>query len=385
VKQLAVTILLLLIYYSSIAQNFQTMKGRILQIPDSLPVVNAHIYIESNGIGTTSNENGEFAFHYIEESENKEVTISSIGLVSVQISFSSYINPLIIYLEEDQLILEVVTVTAIEPTQILLNVVDNIKKNYPQGKFRKEIYYKESFSVNNKPIRYLEIVADLVQEGFSNRKQNPYKYDLFIKEKRPGFNIDTTFEGGNGIGVLHWLNGPKRYLKKNNFKNYDIQLVGYSTYRNNDVFKLLITSKGTKKIVTSMFITTETFALVAINQWYENNNITTVPENSFRYLKWNESVDFIQLGAGDWYINSINDFREVISVEGDITEIHRMIRLTDINVDVNIDEKNKITRDTDLHAYPIPYNADFWDSYNAPLETEEEKRVKNKLLYQKVK
>ncbi len=377
-KYLFTLIFLLPFYFRSIAQNLLTIEGTVLQKSDSLPVFNAHIYIEGNKIGTTSNKNGKFAIHYNSEFKEMPIIVSSIGFSSEKIPFDNNRKYLVVYLEEDELILETVTITPVDPEQILRNVANSIKRNYPQEKFSKELYYKEAFTVNNKPIRYLEIVANLVGEGFSDKKKNPYKYDLFIREKRPGFNVDSTFEGGNGIGVLHWLNGPKRYLDKSNFKYYNIELVGYSNYRNNEVFKLLITSKGIKKTVTTMFITTDTYALVAINQKYEDAD-RTVPETMFYFTKWYEYVDFIQLSNGRWYINSINDFRESIDVKGDITEMKRLIRLTKINNELEFKEKNRIARETDLYTYPIPYNPDFWQFYNAPLETKEEKLVKEEL------
>ncbi len=380
-KQLISILLVLSIYFSSNAQNLLIIKGRVLQKSDSVPVFNAHIYtVGKDIIGTTSNKNGEFVFRFTEKEKENNITISSIGFVSKQISFTGVNNkPLVIYLEEDEYLLKGVTITPIEPIQILKNTIANLKTNYPQGKVYKEIYYKEAFAVNGKPIRYLEIVADLVGEGFRIKKQAPYKYDLFIKEKRSGFNNDTTFEGSNGIGVLHFLNGPKRYFKKSNFKNYDIELVGYSLYRNNEVFKLLVKSKENKSTVTSMYITTETFALIAIDQWYESDDKSSIPKHLFRFLKLHEYVDFIQLEDGLWYINSINDFRESINIEGDITEIKRLIRLTKINNEQEFKEKNRITRETDLYTYPIPYNPDFWQNYNVPPETDEEKRVKEEL------
>ncbi len=378
-KKAFITSLFLFIITSIIAQPLLSVKGKVLQLSDSLPVFNAHIYFEGKGIGTTSNEDGDFAFHFLEKLKSNRISISSIGYETKQISvLLSNSNSIVVYLKEDKLLLENVTVVAIDPEQILMNVAANIKQNYPQEKFSKEIYYKEAFKVNGKPIRYLEIVADYIGSGFSNKKQNPYKNDLFIKEKRPGFNNDTTFEGSNGIGVLHWLNGPKRYLKKSNFKNYNIELVGYSMYRNHEVFKLLITSKAKNKTITTIYITTDTYALVSINQWYENND-RTIPKQLFYFTKWEEYVDFVQLEDGLWYINTINDFRESLNVEGNITEIKRLVRLTNVYGEVNTNEKNRITRDTDLYRYPIPYNPIFWDTYNAPLETEDEKYVKKEL------
>ncbi len=127
-----------------------------------------------------------------------------------------------------------------------------------------------------------------------------------------------------------------------------------------------------------MYITTDTYALVAINQGYKNDD-RTIPKTMFYFTKWYEYVDFVKLADGYWYINTINDFRESINVEGNITEMKRLIRLTKINEDWEFKEKNKITRETDLYKYPVVYNPTFWQNYNAPPETEEEKRIKVEL------
>jgi len=376
-KQFFISILSYLITLSVVhSQDILTISGQLLQRSDSLPLFNAHIYFEGSGIGTTSNENGDFEFHFSNKYKIKPIHISAIGFTTQQIWYdSSNDKSLLLYFKEDLQMLNEIMVTSLEPIQILENVIKNIKLNYPQGDVNKEVYYKEEFGVNGQAIRYLEIVADIVGEGFRNKKQDPYKYDLFLKEIRPGFNMDTTFKGGNGIGVLHVLNSPKRYLKKSNFKNYTIELVGYSNYKNHPVYNLLIKSKGAFKTEASMYITTDSFALVAIAQWFENND-KSIPDYQFKFLKWNEYVDFQQLDNGYWYINSINDFRVAIDSKGDITEMKRLIRLTEVYGSSISNKKNRITRETDLYRFSTPYNPEFWKNYNAPPETEEAKRVK---------
>jgi hypothetical protein len=125
-----------------------------------------------------------------------------------------------------------------------------------------------------------------------------------------------------------------------------------------------------------MYVTTDSFALVAIDQRFESED-KTIPDNNFRFLKWNEYVDFHQLDNGYWYINSIDDLRISIDPKGDVTETKRLIRLTDVHDSTVINKKNKITRETDLYELLIPYNSKFWDNYNAPPKTAEREIVKD--------
>jgi len=380
-KQFFFTISYLLVLNVANSQSTLTIKGIILQSSDSLPVYNVHIFFKETDIGTTSNENGEFAFHFSNKFKGAEITISAIGFETIHLKDSDTNQPLVVYLNEDIQLLDNVTITVISPLQILKNAVKNLKINYNQEKVSKEIYYKEEFSTNDKPIRYLEVVATLYTDGFSDKRKNPDSYSIFIKQKRPGFNFDPAFEGGNGIGVLHWLLWTERYFKKNNLPKFDIELMGKTEYRNEDVYKLKIRIPEKTQVETFIYITQTTYSILAINENFGNKNaeIPSVKQN-FRFLKSRQYVDFQQLDDGYWYINSIDDYREAIDSEGIITEIKRSIRVTAINQNVKLNIKNRITRETDLYKYQVPYNPEFWENYNAPPETEEEKKIKAELI-----
>jgi hypothetical protein len=52
-----------------------------------------------------------------------------------------------------------------------------------------------------------------------------------------------------------------------------------------------------------------------------------------------------------------------------------LIRVTAVNGNAEKTKKNKISQETDLYKYNAPFNTGFWGNYNAPPETEEEKRT----------
>jgi hypothetical protein len=279
-----------------------------------------------------------------------------------------------------------VTITSISPIEILKNAIKNLKVNYNQEKVSKEIYYKEEFNTNNRPIRYLEVVAALYTDGFSDKRENPDSYSIFIKQKRPGFNLDSTFEGGNGIGVLHWLLWSERYFNKKKLQKFDIELMSKTEYRNEDVYKLKIELEAENEPKTFIYITQETYAIVAINRSFiSRDERLPSTKQQFRFLEFDLYVDFQKLDDGYWYINTINDYRKSINSKGDILNTKRLIRVTAVNGNAEKTNKNKISHETDLYKYDAPFSTGFWEKYNAPPETEEEKRIKAELVQQETK
>ncbi len=385
-KQFFFTISYLLVLNVANSQSALTIRGVILRSSDSLPIYNAHIYFERKDIGTTSNEEGRFIFHFPNKYEDENIQISSIGYKSYALSAFSYAKSQIIYLTEDQYLLDEITITAIDPIEILENAINKLSENYNQKKFTKTLYYKEYLKRDERPLRYLEIVADLTASGFSNKRKYPDTYKVGLIEKRVGFNSDTTYEeGGNGIGVLHWLFWSEQYFKKKKLKDYQIEYIGQSQFLNQKVYHILLKKASKNKIETSIYITKDNYAIVAISYSYINSN-RELPSSKqkFRFLKFIQYADFQKSDDGYWYINSIDDYREAISSEGVITEIKRSIRVTSINPNDKLNIKNKITRETDLYKYQVPYNPEFWKNYNAPPETEEEKRIKAELIQQEL-
>lgn len=360
------------------SQEYQTIKGKLLSRSDSSPVVNAHIYFDKTAIGTTTNEDGFFAFHFLEIEKQSNIHISCIGYKPYSLSISEFQNiPLTIFIEEDKLFLSEVVVSPIDPKDILENAIENLGQNYPKEEISKTIYYKESVKQNGKPIRLLEVVAKIISDGFSDSRQKPEKSDLFINQKRPGFNYDSTFDGGNGIGILHGLLWTEAYLNKRKLRKYSISYEGRSNFRNHEVYKISISRSENNQATTSMYITEDDFTIVAIKQTFENPNREKPDSNkNFWFLSFDLYVDFIQMEDGYWYIHTIDDLRESISQDGTITKITRSIRTTSVGKDQDSNEKNRIKKESDLYNYPVKYDPEFWGQYNAPVETEDEVRVK---------
>jgi len=364
--------------------NFTLIKGRILNKNDSTPLYNVHIYTQNSQIGTTTNKNGKFIFHIPKDIEVQEIFISCMGFKTYIKDINEDKTYVTIYLIEEELMLSNVTIIALSSQEIINKCLNNIKKNYYQEKFSKILYYKEFYAQNDKPLRYLEVVADMTTKGFNPKFQKRNDFEFNIIQKRAGFNFDKEFEGGNGIGTVHAIrNFIKKYLSVKQQKNYLIEYKGITRYRDNEVYVISFMSPN-DAINTSalLYITTDSFALIAFNYSYNDPN-TSKPKKGFKFLEFVKYIDFIKLNDGYWYIHSIDDYRISIIEDGTITEMDRSIKVTDIKKEYN-NLHRKIDIHTDLYTYPVTYNSEFWEHYNVPPETIEEREFKKELKAQEL-
>jgi len=97
--------------YTSIAQN---TRGIVLDEKSQKPLAGVSVFINKTGIGTTTNEKGEFHLKYFTKiKENDTIDFSSIGYISRRISFSELkANKYIVLLTESVELLEGVTVSS---------------------------------------------------------------------------------------------------------------------------------------------------------------------------------------------------------------------------------------------------------------------------------
>jgi len=183
------------------------------------------------------------------------------------------------------------------------------------------------------------------------------------------------FNGENGVFIIFWLNWAKGFLTKKALKNYTFEYQGKTVYEQNDVYIIMVTRPNWEG-QTRMYITTDTYAIVTIDSRYNNEN-QAKPNNDEQwwFKKLQLYVNFTYKN-GLWQLNSIEDYRKSGLSNGSIFESLRAIRITKVSNSNKLHNKNKINPETDLFNYPIPYDPEFWMQYNAPLESEKEKKIK---------
>ena len=114
-----ITLMFIVVFFNSVSVA-QNTRGLVIEEKSKKPLAGVSVFIEKTGIGTTTNEKGEFYFKYFSKiNENDTLKFSSIGYVTLKVSFpelkgSSYI----VLLSESAHLLEGVTITSDKPLNI---------------------------------------------------------------------------------------------------------------------------------------------------------------------------------------------------------------------------------------------------------------------------
>lgn len=369
------SILIVLTALSASAQDYFTFHGKVLGQSDSLPIYNCNIYIDGEGIGTTTNDDGFFRLTFPSEYLDKNLVVSFIGYESYHIRANEAANSnFIVYLDQQIAMLNEVTITSIDPKDVVERAIKEIPNNYPQTKSTYDIFYKEIGKVNNNYYRFQEIAASLYSEGFNQKNVGRKDYPLWIHGKRSSHNYHSNSDGGNGLFVIYWLNWAKGFLTKKALKNYFFEFEGRYRYENIETYKIKVTRPDWDS-ETVIYIDVDDYAIVYMESNYQNFDQTKPKVDDTWFSKeYNLEVSFREIDDL-WYINRIYDYRHNGLRNDSSIQITRSLYINNVRTE-KLDHKHKITPETDLFNYPIPFDPKFWKDYNAPLESEKEKKIK---------
>ncbi len=357
-----------------------TIHGKVFFKNDSMSVPGAHILIKNTLYGTTSNAEGYFNLHILEENQHDSLVISFVGHKEFAIKVSEAIKcPTNVYLEEHHMLLNSVLVTSLTGEEIIQRAIDNVNENYPKENNVYDVYFKSTFKTGIKHWQYQEISADVVSKGFfvGHGKRD---IKVFLKEKKTNLNIDTDYIGTNGIYLLAQSNWARDFLFKKNLKKYRYTINGITTYQGHEVYKIAVETTF-KNATAYIYVTTQNYALVSIDYFYKNTSKVVASKKEWSWLKFRFYIDFYEKDD-KWYVRSVNDYRKTLERDGKIHEINRAGRILDVKLGSKYNRLHYVAYDVDLSKYPLPYNSRFWKNYNAPPETVEEKRIKMEIKQQ---
>ncbi|MEO0339102.1 MAG: carboxypeptidase-like regulatory domain-containing protein [Bacteroidota bacterium] len=128
------------------AQSFLSIKGRIVNAKDQSPLAYVHVGMPAQGIGTVSNELGEFEFFYPSYFQKEAIVISHIGYNEKILNEENKIKQdLVIQLSPSVNTLETVDVLSTkEPLDYYVQqAIKRLKKNYPTKLHAYQGFYRE--------------------------------------------------------------------------------------------------------------------------------------------------------------------------------------------------------------------------------------------------
>ncbi|MFL2564106.1 MAG: carboxypeptidase-like regulatory domain-containing protein [Flavobacteriales bacterium] len=132
---------------SLIRNNNEVLKGSIFDANDKSSLPYTNIILLSKNKGVISNEVGHFSINISNCLETDTIRISYIGYQTQDLTIKDLKDSSVIYLKEDNLMLNNITVFGNVPDvkNIVRKVLENQEKNYGKTHYKKEIFLRKRY------------------------------------------------------------------------------------------------------------------------------------------------------------------------------------------------------------------------------------------------
>ena len=144
------------------------------QTKEAIPYVSASI--EKTGIGTITNQSGEFMLKISNSDTTQNILISHVGYNQQTIPVKLFLNkPVTIYLQTKMVPLQEVIVGLANPQKIIREMLNNIPNNYPSKPVYFTCFYREGVEKKNTIISLTEAVFQIYKTGIGSSEEDQVK------------------------------------------------------------------------------------------------------------------------------------------------------------------------------------------------------------------
>ena len=160
-----------------------TIKGSLYDRQTEEAILFASVHILNTSIGTVTNQEGNFLLNIPDSLQNYSVKFSHIGYESQEITLNllknGYVN---IGLKPQTVALQEVVVTAVNPEQVLIDMLANRTLNYASEPAFLTSFYREGVEHNDRNIDLAESVLQVYKTG--HQKKSDFDQVKLIKKRR---------------------------------------------------------------------------------------------------------------------------------------------------------------------------------------------------------
>jgi hypothetical protein len=177
------------------------LSGRLIDHLTQKPIEYAAIGLEEAAIGTITNQNGEFRLTIPDSLSRQSILFSHIGYLSKKMAISEMADRNTeVALEPKVFPLQEVIVRVVNPSRLLMQMQENIQRNYPQKPTYLTTFYREGVQKDNDIVNYTEAVfkiykasygsnsADLVKLLQMRQTSNTQVKDTVVTRMKAGIN-----------------------------------------------------------------------------------------------------------------------------------------------------------------------------------------------------
>lgn len=368
------------------------ISGKVLDNKGHVPIPYANIGIRDKGIGTVSNESGEFEFFVPLGFLNDSLFVSHLGYKT----FNSKVNPLKgalqnIYLEETAIVLSdiVITDNSLTAAAIIRRVKKNVRNNYPLQEYRMAAFFREIRSENDICKSLLEAAVSMYDDGYHKLKSDERVYLHQVRTSvryMNEFNADF-WNGSNLFRAVLSLNAPRHPEAQSDLLDEKTiyQLTGISQYMDKPVYVLVSDTSRDNSWSRKIYVDTSSYAIYRSEAIYlPNDRIWKVGKDDSVSAKmtFGESIQDYKMINGKLYLHYIKHHVENIylntrtKTEIKKFKIQQYLLVNDITTENFIPPDAKLRmKNYSLQSQVNDYNPEFWRKYNMIKKTPLEKKV----------
>jgi hypothetical protein len=364
-----------------------TVSSKAVDKDTREPLPFASVGIKGKPIGTITNLQGEFDFHFPQQYKNDMFVISMLGYQNYEVPVWSIVESkdTEIMLTKSTTVLNTVVISdSLLGGDILRIAMARIEQNYPSRPFLLDGFYRDLKKIDGKYVSLLEAAIKIYDDNYREpRNKSKLRERVALQEVRRSIGYSnkytTYFDQDNLLEVL-LLNNDVRYRLFPNEEVFfaNVERGSDSYYNGHEIYVV----SHLKEFKLKIFIDKKTYGIIHIE--YENS----VPEDlgkkgGFRRrdegikrvvdFKFFEGKFFLNYLSVDYKVNWYDPVTNEFKFE---TELHQQLLVNHVFPEAG--DQLRITQK--MHSYSLqyqdqPYNKQFWDEYNVIKESPLDKKI----------
>ena len=371
--------------WGALAQKI-TLSAKVQDNATGEPLPFASVGIKGKSIGTITNLQGEFDFHFPSEYRNEILVISMLGYENFEAPIWSILDSklaVIPMVPSTTMLSEVEVRDSLSGGEILKIALGKISQNFPMKPFLLDGFYRDVKEVGGTYIALLEAAVKIYDESYAEpRNKSKLRERVKLLEVRKSLGYDnkfTAYFGQHNLLEDLLLHNNIRYrqidMQGNLFENTKREKDSY--YNGHDIFVV----SNTNEFFLKVFIDKSDYAITHLEFEIAGDNDEKRRNLTSKYVSYKKTIDFRRY-EGKMYLNYINvvtrekwydDATNELKFETGI-EQHLLINQVYPNTKEKIGSTEKM-RNYGLQYQDYPYNKEFWDNYNVIKETPIDQKI----------
>jgi len=375
----------LLIAFSAQAQKI-TLSATVQDNQSQEPLPFASVGIKGKSIGTITNLQGQFDFHFPAEFRNDILVISMLGYNDFEAPIWSLLDSKVTVIPmtlSTTVLKEVVVRDSLSGGEILQLAMARIEDNYPMDPFLLKGFYRDVKKVGGTYIALLEAAVEIYDENYSeprNKAKLRERVKLLEVRKSVGYdNKFTSYFGQKNLLEDLLLHNNIRYRQIDTqtdlFTNTKREEDSY--YNGHETFVL----SNTEGFNLKMYINKTDYSISHLEFEISGDNAERKKNLVSKFVSYKKTIDFKRFN-NKMYLNyiSVTSHEKWYDAATDElqfeTELVQNLLVNEIepNTGSRISSTEKM-RNYGLQYQDYPYNKPFWDSYNVIKETPVDRKV----------